>query len=334
MPVTSTVSSLERKLKEFHRSKADRHIKTRSPIAGNQCAGDFNVSAYVRPYLALADHPSSFWGTDRCLRIWEHTDTRRSHVFHMGVFAQSIDLQRNFKIPWEDVRFHDLQSQILNQFFSLLEFLSIDKKRLQVSYCGGCVLGGHPDSRYRLLKNKYSFPEDRLSKKILQRHKIRCVGVPSLSNIAIAYREGTAVGLRLEVFSEDVEIGTILFHCFKICRGIFRPINYLAMYALGLERVVSVINRADFLHSVGRYALARKILERNVKFARSSMFDRDVMRLLYGLEALALVPNRLSMPQRKLMQRAKFEVKQLILDLGLSFEDVKKLFSFFQHRND
>lgn len=329
-----SVRSLCRNLEQFHRPRAAQHIKNWSPITDNQFPGDFNVSAYRRPFLALADGPSSFWGIDRCLRVWEHVDPHRSHVFHMGLFAQSIDLQKNFKSPWEDFRFHDLQNHILNQFFSLLEFLSIDRKRIEVSYCGGCILGDHPDGRDHLLKNKYSFPEDRVSKQFLRQHKIRCVGVPSLANIAISDEEGTVVGLRLEVFSDDVEIGTILFHCFKIRRGILRPINYLGSYAVGLERLISVINREDFLHSIRRYAIARKLLERKVKVARSSMFNRDVMHLLFGLEALALIPDRLSMPQRKLMQQLKSDVKQLILYLGLSFEDVKELFSFFQHWKD
>jgi len=60
----------------------------------------------------------------------------------------------------------------------------------------------------------------------------------------------------------------------------------------------------------------------------------DVMRLLYGLEALAVIPQRVSMTQERLMHPVKLEVKRLILDLGLSFEDVKELFSFFQHWKD
>jgi hypothetical protein len=329
-----SVRSLCRKLEKFHRSKAAQHIKNWSPITNNQFAGDFNVSGYLRRYLALADRPSSFWGIDRCLRVWEHVDPHRSHVFHMGLFAQAIYLQNDFKNPWGDFRFHDLQNHILNHFFSLLEFLSIDRKRLEVSYCGGCVLGGHPDGKDRVLKTKYSFPEDRVSKQFLRQRKIRCVGVPSLASIAIIDKEGTLAGIRLEVFCDDVEIGTILFHCFKICRGMLRPINYLGCYGVGVERLISVIKRTDFLHSVRRYAIARKILERRVKVARSSMFDRDVMHLLFGLEALALIPDRLSTRQRKLMQRLKSDVKQIILDLGLSFEDVKELFSFFQHWKD
>jgi hypothetical protein len=330
----ASIPSLGRKLNEFHQSRADHHVKKWSPIAGNQFPTDFNISAYFRPFLALADHPLSFWGIDRCLRMWERTDTHHSHVFHMGLFAQSVDLQGNFKTPWEDSRFHDFQRQILDQFVSLLEFLSIDRKRLQVSYCGGCVVGGHPDGGDRLLKNKYRFPEDRASRQFLRQRAIRCVGTPALANIAIADREGTLAGLTLEVFCDDVEIGTILFHFFKMRNGILRPINYLAAYGVGLERLLSVIHGAGFLQSVRRYALARKILERKVKVARSSIFDRDVMRLLYGLEALALIPNRLSMPQRRLVQRLKLDVKRVILALGLAFEDVKELVSFFQGRKD
>ena len=330
----ASIPSLRRKLNQFHQSRADHHIKKWSPIAGNQFPADFNISAHVRPFLALADDPLSFWGIDRCLRIWERIDSHHSHIFHLGLFAQSIDLQGKFKTPWEDSRFHDFQWQILDQFISLLEFLCIDRKRLQVSYCGGCVVGDHPDGRDRLLKNKYRFPEDRTSRQFLRQRGIRCVGVPGLANIAIADREGTPAGLSLEVFCDDVEIGTILFHFFKIRKGMLRPINYLASYGVGLERLVSVIQGEDFLQSVQRYALARKILERKVKVARSSMFDQDVMRLLYGLEALALIPNHLSMPQRRLVQRLKLDVKRVILDLGVPFEDVKELVSFFQSRKD
>jgi len=52
------------------------------------------------------------------------------------------------------------------------------------------------------------------------------------------------------------------------------------------------------------------------------------------LEALAVIPKRVSMTQERLMHPVKLEVKRLILDLGLSFEDVKELFSFFQHWKD
>jgi hypothetical protein len=58
------------------------------------------------------------------------------------------------------------------------------------------------------------------------------------------------------------------------------------------------------------------------------------MCLLYGLEALALIPDRLSMPQRRLVQRLKLDVKRVILALGLAYEDVKELVSFFQARKD
>jgi hypothetical protein len=331
LPVMASISSL---LNEFHRSKADRYIKKWTPIACDHFRSGFNASGFVRLFFALPDRPSSFWGIDRCLRIWEHTGSHSSHVFHQGVFAQSIDLQKNFKIPWEDSRFHDLQTQTLNQFFSLLEFLSIDDKRLQVSYCGGCVLGGHPDGRDRLLKKKYRFPEDRVSRKFLRQRGIRCVGVPALDSIAMNGPEGTPVGVGLEVFCDDVEIGTILFHCFKIRNGILQPINYLAIYGVGLERLASVINGGNFLESVERYALARKILARKAEVARLRIYERDVLRLLYGLEALAVVPSRVSMSQKRLMQPVKLEVKRLILDLGLSFEDVKAVFSFFQHWKD
>ena len=59
-----------------------------------------------------------------------------------------------------------------------------------------------------------------------------------------------------------------------------------------------------------------------------------MVRLLYGLEALALIPNELSIPQRRLVQRLKLDVKRVVLDLGVAFEDVKELFSFFQHWKD
>jgi hypothetical protein len=323
-----STSSLQKKLTAFHRAKADRQLGL-SPIAGPQFAKTFNLGAFSRPLFQLPDTPSSFWGVDRCLRIEEAIDPWHARIFHVTLFARSIEREGHFKTPWRDPRFHSFQTEILTQFFSLLEYLSLDPRMLEATYFAGADVGGHPDGKDRLVKEERRIPGDHITRDFLRRRKVKAIPSTSLMNLDLAAMEGALVGPRVELFFEGLELGVIHFDYFKLRKGRLQPINYLAAYALGIERVIALSNRSDFLQSIRRYVLARKIIEKQVRVARSPALKREVMSVLYGLEALAFIPERLSAPRRRLVTEMKARMKRDIHDLGLSFENVSDLFSFF-----
>jgi hypothetical protein len=325
-----SVRGIQRQLDAFHRAKVERCLREHSPIAGPQFRNDFNLAGFYPELNALADTPSSFWGIDRCLRIREAVDRHHSRVFHMGVFVRSIDLKKEFANPWQDPRFHRLQNATLAQFFAMLDLIGIDTARMHVSCFGGATIGDRPDGRDRALRRRYRFPEDRVSSTFLRRRNIKTVVVPTIASLFIQPMEGSLVGPRLEVFHDDLEFATIMFDCFRIRRGALERINYVAAYGVGLERVLAVITGADFLHCIPRYVRARQLIERRIQAAGSFVLEREVAHVLYGLETLAAVPERLSRAQRELVTRMKAELKFYILNLGLPYRDVLKLFRFFQ----
>ncbi len=323
-------SPLERKLGRFHRPLVDCVFEEYSPIAGPQFPGQFNLAAFYPALLRLADRPSSHWGIDRCLRIAESIDPWHSRVFHMGVFARSIARDDVAKKPWKDDRFASFQRDILGQFFALLEALSIPASRLEVSYFGGAILGGHPDGRDALLAKRTAWPADEISKNFLQERGVRSVAVPSIASVFIRPVEGSLVGPRLEVFFDGVELATIMFNCWRLERGELRPIHYVGAYGLGLERLLAIRRGGDFLHAIPRYVAAREIIVRRNPAARSHVLEREVLHVLFGLEALALIPEKISRAHAAQVLKLKAELKWFILNLGLSFREVRALFSLFR----
>jgi len=295
-------SRLRAKIGTFHRSRVERIIKSYSPVNQDLIPGEFNVSGFQRAILDLPDAPSSFWGVDRCLRIREKIDANHSLVFHMGIFACAVDLAGDFRDPWSDTRFHTLQLKVLDQFFALFGFLGIRRKRLEASYFEGT----------RLASPQYDFPTDRISKTFLNHRGIRSVPVPSIANLHVG-REGGLAGPRVEVVCDGLEIGNVLFGCLRLRKGKLQPVNYVAMYAVGLERLLSIINRGDLLTSVERHVRCRRLIVRKVKSARSPLFEKEVLSLMFGAEALATIPDQISTRQRRLVRQMGLEMKPSML---------------------
>ena len=52
--------------------------------------------------------------------------------------------------------------------------------------------------------------------------------------------------------------------------------------------------------------------------------------VVFGIEALAVLPDKLTRAQRALVTKMKSELKSYILNLGLSYADVARLFRLFQ----
>ncbi|MDD5726224.1 MAG: hypothetical protein PHC53_02305 [Patescibacteria group bacterium] len=316
-----TWSWLSNKLNAFHRP-ISHVIKGFSPMAGSQFPGNFNVSGFHDQILKLPDHPSAIWGIDRCLRIREKVDACHSYVFHMGIFAQSVDLNGDFREPWKDIRFHVLQKEILDQFFALLNLLGVDHKSLEFTYLAGVNFEG--------LKKKYYLPEDIVSKKYLKKLLIKSFPVHSPANIDAVNIEGALVGSRLEVASNGIEIGTIVFDCFKVKKGKLVPINYVGGYALGMERLLCSVNGGDFIRSIGRYTQAGKKLFKKVKAVQSILLKDDVLGFLFGTEALACVPDSLARGQKELVRRLKKNLKEYEINLGLSQKDTDTFITYFK----
>ena len=323
MPMRLHPSRLRGKLAIFHRSRIERTIRSYSPLNRDLIPGEFNVSGFQRAILDLPDAPSSFWGIDRCLRIREKIDANHSLLFHMGIFACAVDLAGDFRDPWSDTRFHALQLKVLDQFFTLFGFLGIRRKRLEASYFAGV----------RLANPKYDFPPDRISKTFLNRYGIKSVPVPSIANLHVG-REGGLAGPRVEVVCDGLEIGNALFGCLRLRKGKLQPVNYVATYAVGLERLLSIINRGDLLSSIERHTRCRRLLARKARAAGSPLFKREVFSLMFGAEALAAIPDQISNRQRCLVRRLGMEMKPSMLHLGLSGKDVGELVSFYRRWRD
>jgi hypothetical protein len=316
-------SFLRARLLASHLYRVDRIRKRSSPLSHEPFPGEFNGGGFEREILDLVDCPSSFWGIDRCLRIAERIDAYHSHVFHMGVFARSIELGGDFRDPWTDPRFHQLQLSVLDQFFSVLAGLGIRPNRLEASYFGGM----------RLADRGYRLPPDRNSMVFLRRRAIRSFPVPSIANFHIG-PDGGLAGPRVEVACDGVEIGNVLFACFRRRRRTLQPSNYLSTYALGLERLLSVLDRSDFLHSLGRHVECRKLVEKKVRAARFTLFERDVLSLLFGAEALASVPDDISNRQRQSLRRMVSNLRRSMNRLGLSARDVAEIVAFYRRWRD
>jgi hypothetical protein len=320
---------LERRLAGFHRRSVDQQLTAFSPLAGRQFKHDFNLSGFFTRLNALPDSPSSFWGIDRCLRIDEAVDGYRSRLFHMGVFARAVDLEGRFSTPARDARFHALQRATLMQLLELFDHLGVDRARLQATCFGGATLGGHPDGRDRRLTRVYRLPPDQTSRRVLREAGLKVVELAAPAGIYILPEAGTLVGPRVEVFFDDLECATVIFPCFREHRGTLARINYLAAYAVGIERLMSAMTGRDFFECVPRYRGAMRILRRRLREAWSPLLRREVANIVFGVEALAALPDDLTPKQQRRVVAMKRDLKFYILNLGLSYSDVTSLYRWF-----
>jgi hypothetical protein len=327
-------TSLERRLTAFHRPHVDRHLRASSPISSGLSTRDVSVDGFIAPLNALVDQPSSFWRIDRCIRMEEAVDGYRSRLFHVGVFARAIDLEGRFRNPARDPRFQALQRATLMQFFTLLDRLGLNRARLHATYFGGATVGGHPDGRDRLLTRRYRMAADDNSRRFLHEQHIDAVAITAMAGLSLQPHAGSLVGPRVEVFFDDVEFATIIFPCFRVRQGALAPINYMAAYGVGLERLMAVTSGRNFLHCVPRYEYARKLIERRIRAARSPLLLRDVAQVIFGIEALATLPARLSPADRPRVLALKRDLKFYILNLGLTYTDVRALFRWFASANE
>ena len=324
------LKEIQSALENFHKDKASIVLGKFSDIAGHKFEGEFNISGFHDEILDLPNKATSLWGIDRCLRVQDVPDSVHSFLFHMGIFAKSIDLGGNYVDPFKDVRFHTLQKEILAQFFALLVELGIDLNQVEVSYLEQITFGGNVERRDKLLKRKYNFPADEISKDFLK-DKVSLIPVKSLANVDINPVEGALVGPRLEIAYRGIEIGTIVFDCFKIENDALVPINYVAGYALGIERLVASLSDKHFLTSIHRYQSAQKILTNLSEAATSSLFEKETLLVIYGAEALAHLPKTLSRHQKERVRILRKEITENIAELGISETALDELISYFNH---
>lgn len=314
------LNEIQSRLEDFHKDKVDFFLKDFSELAGNQFQGEFNVSGFHNQILELPNKAQSLWGIDRCLRIQEIPDGTHSYLFHMGIFAKSIDLNNNFIDPFKDARFHQLQEEVITQFLEVLDLFNVDLNELEATYLDGITIGNNAEGRDRLLKRKYEFPTDAISKKLLN-EKIKLFPVKSLANVDINPVEGALVGPRLEIAYRGIEIGTLVFNCFKIEQGNLVPINYVTGYAIGIERLAISLQDRTLIGSISRYQEAYKTLVSAYNTASSSLFEKESISLIYGAEVLAHIPNELSEHQKEKIRLLNKKMQFDLKNLG-AFEDV------------
>jgi hypothetical protein len=323
------IATIKSKLNNYHKNNKIIQLNKYSNIAGDQFPGEFNVSGFHKQILDLVNKPRSIWGTDKCLRIQEVVGPLHSHVFHMGIFAKSIDLQDRFVDPFKDERFHKLQKEIINQFLGLLNLFHINLKEIEISYLDGLSFGGSLIGRDSLLKRKYAFPADAISRDILK-NKVKLFSIKSITNIDINAEEGSLVGPRLEVAYKGIEIATIVFDCFKIEHNRLKSINYVSGYALGIERLAAAINGQNLIEVTPRYNRAIRLITKNIKAANSSLFKKDLMIIIFSVETIALIPNNLSKKQKERVAKLKKNLRESLINLGVDQKKLNSLMFFFK----
>lgn len=323
-------NNIQSELANFHKGKADSVLAIFSDIAGNQFEGEFNVSGFHQKILSLPNKIGSIWGIDRCLRIQDTPDNIHSFIFHMGIFARSVDLGGDFIEPFKDSRFHSLQKETISQFLELFDLFSMDLDQTEITYLDQTTFGGTSEGSDKLLKRKYDFPADDVSKNLLK-DKVKLIPVKSLANLDISPTEGALVGPRLEVAYRGVEIGTIVFNCFKIENGTLAPINYVAGYAIGIERLTTALQDKNFLTSITRYQNARKVLATLSESANSSLFEKETMMVIYGAEVLSHLPKDLSRHQKEKVRILRKKIIDSLAALGLDGNALDEIISNFSH---
>lgn len=324
-------ASVEARLKSFHKRRVGRGLSSVSPIVSPKY-GVFNVSPFLDKIIDLADHASSFWGVDRCLRIDEAIDGFHSRIFHLAAFARSIGSHGQIHDRWLNQQFVRLREHILKQLLALFAWFQVDRPRLQATYFGGLKLGGYPDRLDRMLKGSYRLPEDNVSARVLRQHEIEAIPVATVANLRIlqiAPRSKSLVAMAVEFHLDGIEVATGFFGCDRVKNGLLQGGNYVAGYAIGIERLTSALAGKDFLDVVPRYKRAHSIIERRTKAARLPVMAQDVREVLFGLEALAHLSPKQSHRNMILINRMKGQIKQSIHHLGLSFDDVRQIHRAF-----
>lgn len=325
-------NNIQSELANFHKGKADSILANFSDIAGDQFEGEFNVSGFHQEIVSLPNKIGSIWGIDRCLRIQDTPDNIHSFIFHMGIFARSVDLGGDFIEPFKDSRFHSLQKETISQFLELVDLFNMDLGQIEITYLDQITFGGTSEGSDKLLKRKYDFPADDISRNLLK-DKVRLISVKSLANLDISPVEGALVGPRLEVAYRGVEIGTIVFNCFKIENGTLAPINYIAGYAIGIERLAVALQDKNFLTSIPRYQNARKVLATFSESASSSLFEKETLMVIYGAEVLAHLPEELSRHQKERVRTLRKKIADSLVSLGLDENVLDEIISSFNHES-
>lgn len=332
MPNEHTFESVKDALRHYHEKlKAVRVLEYQSPIANDSFPGDFNVSGYHAEIQDLSKAADSFWGIDRCLRLQEKVDAMHSYAFHMGIFAKSVDLQNNFIDPFQDHRFEEIQEQVLQQFMEALLSLGVISTDIEVTYLDGAAFGGSgARGRDRELQRQYVFPQDTVTKSFFENQQAKVYLVKSLANIDIRPTESALVGPRAEIALGGIEIATIVFDCFQVRGQKLMPINYVAGYAIGMERLVAALNKkANLLLAIERYQSIMNQITRLAPAVSSSLFIHESFQLAFGIEALAVVGDsyKSSKSRSEMIRKLKKLLYESAAELGISADSVANLFA-------
>lgn len=297
------MESTEQKIDAFFQKLSIRKIGSFSPLANDNFPGDFNVSGFHKEVYLLVDNPSAFWGIDRCLRIQEQVDKQHSYLFHMLIYAKSVDLDNNFTDPFTDERFLSFQKEIIDTFIALLRALGIDPAMLEATYFAGGEIGSF-GGRDKLLKQHYHFPADNQAKELFEGYGLKMTQISSLDNIDIRSIDEALVGSRVEVSCQGVELATLVFDCFQIKGSQLIPINYVGGFAVGTERLETLLQHSnDFLDVIPRYKSTREKLGGRL----SKNLTPQLREAIYSKEALDEIANVpfLTKGQKELSRRLR-----------------------------
>ncbi len=209
--------------------------------------------------------------------------------------------------------------EVIRQFLSLLDYFSIDKSKVEATYLNSTTFGTGK-GRDKLLEKKYTFPEDKESKKILEQNLIKTYPVQSIQNIDIHPVEGALVGSRVEIAYNGIEIATIVFDCFKIHNKKLVPINYVGGYAMGIERLaLAISNKKDLMEVNPKHLEKLNEIVRKMPAIKSSLFNQERYIIIYGLDVLETIRgiNILSDGQKKILDNFRKTFKNASDKLGM-----------------
>lgn len=309
------MNNIERKLDQFFLSLSVKKLESFSPLANDSFPGDFNVSGFHKEVNSLVETPSAFWGIDRCLRAQEKADEQHSYLFHMLVYAKSADLNHNFTDPFTDERFFSFQKDIIDTFIHFLKRFRIDPASLEATYYAGGEVGSY-GGRDKLLESARHFPADSQSKRLLEDFGLKTIPIYTLDNIDIRSIDGALVGPRVEVSYQGVELATLVFDCFQIKDSQLAPINYVGGFAVGVERLETLLQHTnDFLDAIPRYNSAKKELASAstapISKIREYIFSKEALDEIANVSALSKGQKELFRQLRKKFNDTKIELEAL-----------------------
>ena len=117
-----------------------------SSLVNDSFPGTFNASGFHEPILELKPGEQGY-GVDNCMRHldFDSADDDHKAAFHMGIFATSVERQRdgsgNFTDPGKHAQFFEFQRAVTDQFISIITSAGVRLDEVTVTFFAGAEVG-------------------------------------------------------------------------------------------------------------------------------------------------------------------------------------------------